>query len=41
VDKKELAEQIYPALLDPQKLMDLVDSMDDQLLASSTKQYYT
>ncbi|XP_046651749.1 putative fatty acyl-CoA reductase CG5065 [Daphnia pulicaria] len=38
VDKKELAEQIYPASLDPQKLMDLVDSMDDQLLASSTKQ---
>jgi fatty acyl-CoA reductase len=41
VDKKELAEQIYPASLDPQKLMDLVDSMDDQLLASSTKKYYT
>ncbi|KAI9556293.1 hypothetical protein GHT06_018867 [Daphnia sinensis] len=34
----EIAEEIHPASLDPQKLMDLVDSMDDQLLSSITKQ---
>lgn len=39
LDKDELAEEIYPASLDPEKLMDFVDSMDDQLLASITKQY--
>ncbi|KAI9556291.1 hypothetical protein GHT06_018865 [Daphnia sinensis] len=37
LDKKEIVEEVYPASLDPQKLVDLVDSMDDQLLASITK----
>ena len=33
-----LDEEIYPASLDPEKLMDFMDSVDDQLLASITKQ---
>lgn len=39
LDKEEIAEEIYPGSLDPQKLVDLVDSMDDVLLASISKQY--
>lgn len=38
LDQNEIAEEIYPATLDPQNLMDLVDSMDDRLLASITQQ---
>ncbi|KAI9556219.1 hypothetical protein GHT06_018793 [Daphnia sinensis] len=38
LENKEIAEEIYPATVDPQKLMDLIDSMDDLLLASITKQ---
>ena len=39
LDKKEIEEIIYPATLDPEKLLDVVDCMDDALLASITKQY--
>ncbi|KZS20143.1 Fatty acyl-CoA reductase 1 [Daphnia magna] len=38
LENKEIAEEIYPASVDPQKLVDLIDSMDDLLLASITKQ---
>ena len=38
LDKEELDEEIYPASLDPEKLRDFMDSVDDQLLASITKQ---
>ena len=39
LDKDEIVEEIYPAVLDPHKLMDLIDCMDDKLLESITKQY--
>lgn len=38
LDQHEIAEEIYPESLNPQNLMDLVDSMDDHLLASITQQ---
>lgn len=41
LDKGEIDEVIYPASMDPQKLMDFVDCMDNELLASITKQYIT
>ena len=40
LDKGEIDEVIYPGTLDPHKLMDFVDCMDNELLASITKQYY-
>lgn len=39
LEKEDIDEEIYPTSLDPQKLLDLVDCMDDKLLASITKQY--
>ena len=38
LDKNEIDEEIYPAVLDPHKLMDLIDCMNDKLLESITKQ---
>ena len=38
LDKNEIEEEIYPAVLDPHKLMDLIDCMDDTVLKSITKQ---
>ncbi|XP_046651701.1 putative fatty acyl-CoA reductase CG5065 isoform X2 [Daphnia pulicaria] len=38
LEKEDIDEEIYPTSLDPQKLLDLVDCMDDKLLASITKQ---
>lgn len=38
LDKNEIEEEIYPAVLDPHKLMDLIDCMNDKLLESITKQ---
>ncbi len=39
LDKGEIDEVVYPASMDPQKLMEFVDCMDNELLASITKQY--
>lgn len=39
LDKGEIDEVVYPSHLDPLKLTEFVDSMDNQLLASITKQY--
>ena len=36
-DKEEIAEMIYPPPADPQKLMECVDWMDEELLKSITK----
>lgn len=38
LDKGELEEVIYPASLDPQKLIEFVECVDDKLLVSITKQ---
>lgn len=38
LDKGEIDEVVYPSHLDPLKLTEFVDSMDNQLLASITKQ---
>ncbi|EFX77194.1 hypothetical protein DAPPUDRAFT_54548 [Daphnia pulex] len=38
LDKGEIDEVVYPASMDPQKLMEFVDCMDNELLASITKQ---
>ncbi|EFX77095.1 hypothetical protein DAPPUDRAFT_54498 [Daphnia pulex] len=38
LDKDELSEEIFPTSLDPEILMNFVDSIDDQMLASITKQ---
>ena len=40
LDKHVIEEKVYASPLDPQKLMDLVDSMDDRLLTSITKQQF-
>ena len=39
LDKAEIEEVVYPASLDPHKLIEFVDTMDDELLTSITKQY--
>ena len=39
MESESVEEKIYPTSLDPEKLMDLVDCMDDKLLNSITKQY--
>lgn len=39
LDKGEIDEVVYPSHLDPLKLTEFVDGMDDQLLSSITKQY--
>ena len=39
LDKGELEEVIYPASLDPQKLIEFVECVDDKLLVSITKQW--
>lgn len=39
LDKEEIEEIVYPATFDPEKLTEIVDCMNDQLLASITKQY--
>ncbi len=39
VEKDTIQEEVYPTSLDPQKLLDLIDCMDDKLLASITNQY--
>jgi fatty acyl-CoA reductase len=38
LEKEDIDEEIYPTSLDPQKLLDLIDCMDDKLLASITNQ---
>ncbi|XP_046651716.1 LOW QUALITY PROTEIN: putative fatty acyl-CoA reductase CG5065 [Daphnia pulicaria] len=38
VEKDTIEEEVYPTSLDPQKLLDLIDCMDDKLLASITNQ---
>lgn len=38
LDKGEIEETIYPASLNPEKLIEFVEEMDDKLLGSITKQ---
>lgn len=38
MENEKVEEKVYPSSLDPEKLMDLVDCMDDHLLASITTQ---
>lgn len=37
LDKAELSELVYPASIDPEKLVDVVDCMNDELLSNITK----
>lgn len=39
LDKKDIGEEIYPATIDPHKLLDFIDCLDDRLLNGFTKQY--
>ncbi len=39
LDREELDEVIYPATVDPIKLIELIDCLDDGLVRAITKEY--
>lgn len=41
LDREELDEVIYPATIDPIKLIELIDCLDDGLVRAITKEYDT
>lgn len=39
LDRKEIQEEVYPCKYDPVKLIDLLDSLDDDAIRNLTPQY--